>query len=201
MTSHGRAGYGRGCRCYVCGWAASQYASRRSAAVAAGQWRPFVDAAPVRQHLHRLSAMGIGLGSVSSASGVSIPTIQGIRNGRSKRVRPDIAAALLAVAPIHDMAEPGVLVDAQQTRDRIEMLIGRGWTQQRVSVEAGVSLSSVERLRAGRHSRIRAATANRIAYVGVCQNGHDITIRTGRRSCKECRRIGSNLIRNVREVR
>lgn len=173
MTSHGRAGYGRGCRCYVCGWARSQYASERLKAIATGQWRPYEDATPARQHLQRLAAMGIGLGSVSSASGVSIPTIQGVRSGRSKRVRPDIAAALLAVAPIHDMAEPGVLVDAQQTRDRIEMLIGQGWTQQRIAAEAGVSLSSVERLCAGRHSRIRAATANRIAY----------------------------LIRNVREVR
>lgn len=169
MTSHGSAGYGRGCRCYVCGWARSQYASQRLAAIKAGQWRPYEDAAPVRQHLQRLAAMGIGLGSVSSASGVSIPTIQGVRSGRSKRVRPDIAAALLAVAPVHDMAEPGVLVDAQQTRDRVETLIRRGWTQQRIAAEAGVSLSTVESLCAGRHSRVRAATANRIAYVGQQQ--------------------------------
>lgn len=52
-----RHGYARykldGCRCYVCGYAAAQHNDAREHAIRRGQWQPFVDAGPVRQHLQQ----------------------------------------------------------------------------------------------------------------------------------------------------
>src|SRR6266536_5240977 len=57
---HGtRAGYRGGCRCEPCRRADREYARRRYRLKAYGQWQPFTDAAPVREHVRRLMSLGI----------------------------------------------------------------------------------------------------------------------------------------------
>src|SRR5687767_13954602 len=99
------------CRCYTCGWAASQYNRNRDQQIAAGTWEPFVDAQPVRDHLAALSRSGIGYKQAAKLAGVSHTTVNVMLRGRGTRppslqVRRENAERILAFQP-----QPGALAD------------------------------------------------------------------------------------------
>ena len=93
-----------------------------------------VDAEPVRQHLQLLAAANIGPRRISTLTGLAVETISGFtrpygsgdgrRFGRKHKVRPDVAAKILALDP--DSITPGV-TDATGSRRRIQALNAAGW--------------------------------------------------------------------------
>jgi hypothetical protein len=93
-----------------------------------------VDAAPVREHLERLAEAGVGPRRVATLTGLAVETIAGFtrpygsgggrRYGRKHKVRPDVAAKILAIDPDHTV--PGV-TDATGSRRRIQALNAAGW--------------------------------------------------------------------------
>ncbi|MFD8771364.1 hypothetical protein [Streptomyces sp. NPDC059916] len=97
---------------------------------------PFVDAEPVRKHLELLADAGIGPRRVSTLTGLAVETIAGFtrpyncgggrRFGRKRKVRPVVAAKILALDP--DTITPGV-TDATGSRRRIQALNAAGWTK------------------------------------------------------------------------
>jgi hypothetical protein len=93
-----------------------------------------VDATPVREHLERLAEAGVGPRRVATLTGLAVETVAGFtrpygsgggrRYGRKHKVRPDVAAKILAIDP--DSTVPGV-TDATGSRRRIQALNAAGW--------------------------------------------------------------------------
>ncbi|MBV9023351.1 MAG: hypothetical protein JO362_06060 [Streptomycetaceae bacterium] len=144
---HGYARYRLdGCRCYVCGFARSEYDANRDRAIAYGRWRPWVDAEPVRVHIRTLQACGVGLRRVAEATDVDRKRLQAIVSGRPERgtgpqekIRPALAAAVLAVEPTLDLLGAKTPIDATGTRRRLQALIAAGWPQAQLAVRMGMS--------------------------------------------------------------
>ncbi|RSN55584.1 hypothetical protein DMH12_15305 [Streptomyces sp. WAC 04229] len=144
MAGEREHGYARyrldGCRCYICGFARSEYDENRSKAITAGTWQPWVDAEPVRIHLRHLQSCAMGLRTIAAQAGVARRSLQAILSGRSdrgsgpqERVRPDLAAAVLAVEPVLENLAPSTPVSPVGTRRRVQALVAMGWPQQHLA--------------------------------------------------------------------
>lgn len=150
MRDHGYARYRLdGCRCYVCGSARSEYDMRRYRLMAYGQWHPFVDAEPVRQHVLLLMEAGIGRRRLAALSGVSDGMLGKLLYGVPSRgqpptwrLRPDTARRLLGVEPTLDAVADGALVDATGTRRRLQALIVVGWSGSKLADRLGMTVAN-----------------------------------------------------------
>lgn len=150
MRDHGYARYRLdGCRCYVCGWARAEYDERRNRLIAYGQWQPFVDAEPVREHVLMLTEAGIGRRRLAALAGMSDSNlsklIYGVPNrGRppTRRLRPETARRLLEIEPTLDAVADGALVDATGTRRRLQALIAVGWSGSKLADRLGLTVSN-----------------------------------------------------------
>jgi len=95
---------------------------------------PLIDATPVREHLQLLAEAEIGPRRVATLTGLAVETVAGFTRpyrsgtgrqyGRKHKVRPDVAAKILAIDP--DTTVPGV-TDATGSRRRIQALNAAGW--------------------------------------------------------------------------
>lgn len=151
------------CRCDDCRQANRADAAARRRAIAYGRWQPYVDAAPVRQHIEQLRAAGLGINRIVALSGVGSGTVRqlvyGDRTGRpSHRVRAATARAVLAV-PL-DRPAGGALVPAAGARRLVTDLEEAGYTRQDLAAHLGRSSGSLTRSLTGR--RITAATLDAI---------------------------------------
>lgn len=121
------------CRCPRCRTANRDYNNRYNRLNAYGRWQPMVDAEPVRQHINALRAAGLGVQRIADLAGVGNSTVQHLvwrhHAGRppTKRLRSEVAAALLAVQATPDVLAGGAFVDATGTRRRIQALVAFGW--------------------------------------------------------------------------
>lgn len=120
-----------GCRCPPCTAGNARWNNQRRRAIAMSRWKPYVDAAPVHEHVLLLRKAGLGIDRIAGHSGVSRSTVQRllapIRNPdqAQRRIRPDVAARLLAIDA--GAAGLGVLVDAVDTRRRFQDLVTAGY--------------------------------------------------------------------------
>ena len=147
------------CRCDDCRQANCADAAARRRAIAYGRWQPYVDAAPVRQHIEQLRAAGLGINRIVALSGVGSGTVRqlvyGDRAGQpTRRVRAATARAVLAV-PLGRPAG-GALVPAAGARRLVTDLEAAGYTRQDLAARLGRSSASLTRSLSGR--RITAAT-------------------------------------------
>jgi hypothetical protein len=169
---HGYARYKLdGCRCYICGFAAAQYWEARARAIAYGTWQPYVDAAPVREHLLRLQSCDMGLRTIAAAAKVDRKRLQGILTGRPERgtgpqekVRPAIAAAVLAVEPTLENLAPSTLISPVGTQRRAHALVAVGWPQQHLAAHLGMRPGNFGAMLACEHVLVRRALAVRSMY-------------------------------------
>ncbi|NDZ63601.1 hypothetical protein [Streptomyces cyaneofuscatus] len=144
---HGYARYKLdGCRCYTCGWAVAQYNDAREHAIRRGEWQPFVDAAPVRDHLLRLRACSLGLRRVAAIAKVDRKRLQAVLNGRPERgtgpqeqVRPALAVAVLQVEPTLENLGSATPINSLGTLRRLQALAAAGWPQSRLADRLGVT--------------------------------------------------------------
>lgn len=141
------------CRCYTCAWAVSQYVEARARAIAYGTWQPFVDAAPVRQHLQNLQSCGIGLRRIAEAVGVDRKRLQAVLTGRpergtgpQQRVRPDFAAAVLDLEPSLKLMGSHTPINAVGTHRRLQALMVAGWPMERIAAVLGQRNSNMAAL-------------------------------------------------------
>lgn len=138
-------GRGPGCRCTACRAANREQAARRERQIIYGRWQPYVDAAPVREHLETLSAAGIGWRRAAGRAGVSDGAVSKILTGGpgnrppSRRVRPQTAAAILAVQASASHLAPAALTGGTGTRRRLQALVAAGWSQSRLARELGIT--------------------------------------------------------------
>lgn len=174
---HGYARYKLdGCRCYTCGWAVAQYNDTREQAMRRGTWQPYTDAAPVRDHIRRLQACGMGLRAIAAAANVDRQRLQHIVTGRSsrgagpqKQVRPALAAAILAVEPSLDLIAASTPIDPTGTRRRIQALGANGWPQTHLAAAVGMRPSNFNSMIGRPHVLARRARQIRDLYAELWQ--------------------------------
>ncbi|MFI0900605.1 hypothetical protein [Streptomyces sp. NPDC020983] len=136
------------CHCDKCRKASADYQRTRHRKRGYGTWQPLVDAEPIRQHLAMLREHGISYIRAAELAGLYAPTVGRLLysvGGRkpTQRVRPETAAALLAV-------QPGAIsthrVDATGVHRRIQALAANGWPLRSLAPHFGVNPSTPGRL-------------------------------------------------------
>lgn len=163
MIAHGtHTRYGYGCRCEKCraaNAAASEAYRRRRARIEWGAEPPaMVDAEPVRAHVLRLMAAGVGWQRIGPAAGLSEGPISGLlyRTPRTKRMQRRTAEAILALRA-EDLIADGTYVDPSGTIRRIQALAAAGWTRSEIGRRIGIGPNNMpELLRASRVTARRA---------------------------------------------
>jgi hypothetical protein len=159
-------GRGPGCRCDSCRAANRAEASRRTRQIIYGRWQPYVDAQPVRVHLRELAAAGIGWKRAAALAGVSTGAVSRILYGGpgerppSQRVRPQTAAAILAVRASACQLAPGALTGSTGARRRLQALVATGWSQARLARELGLTEANFGAVM--RRDQVTAGTARAV---------------------------------------
>lgn len=137
------------CTCIRCRAANADYAASLNRRHLYGQ-AVLVDPEPARQHLEQLRASGLGLRRIAALSGVSRSALAAIATGHrpdraADRIRPETAAALLAVPTAAPLAD-GVAVDGTGIRRRLRALVACGWPQQRLAAQIGWTAGNFTKL-------------------------------------------------------
>ncbi|MFG2225347.1 hypothetical protein [Streptomyces sp. NPDC048644] len=169
---HGYARYRLdGCRCYTCGYARSQYDDNRNRALAYGTWHPWADAEPVRVHVRHLQDCGMGLRTIASAAGTDRKRLKVLLVGRpergtgpQERVRPGLAAAVLAVEPTLETLAAKTTISAVGTARRLQALVAGGWPQDALATGLRMTPGAVGRVVAADAVTVQTARAVRDLY-------------------------------------
>ncbi|MFE7744473.1 hypothetical protein [Nocardia sp. NPDC057455] len=103
----------------------------------------YVDAEPIRKHIHYLLSIGFTLHSIASAAGVGLSTVRQISLGMYGGSKIDAASRIMAVTHKPVPRQTGQRVPAIGVRRRIHALQAIGWTHIRIGAELGVSASAV----------------------------------------------------------
>lgn len=158
------------CRCDECTGANRAYERQRKRDRLYGRPGGYVDADPVREHIARLSAAGMGWKRVAAAAEVATGTMYPILYGRGgsnpaehrpprKRVRRDIADRILAVRL--ELA-PHAPVPSVGTVRRLQALVAVGWSLTRLAPRLGMLPSNLHSLVHTR-DQVLQATADSVA--------------------------------------
>jgi WhiB family redox-sensing transcriptional regulator len=154
-----------GCRCAPCRAANTAYYHERKRR----DVPPYVSAGPAREHIQWLSSQGVGLKQVAKESGVSQGALWKLVYGKrkpdgsqvpSKRIRPETAAAILAMTPADGAG--GSRVPAGPTLEFVERLVAAGVPKVRIAErigQTGPGLQLGSTLVTRRHARAIAAMA------------------------------------------
>ena len=141
------------------------YVRRRSRLIAYGQWRPWADAGPVREHVQALRRRGVSYRAIGCAAGVSAMTVHYLVNGclerqgpMPDRIRTGPALRLLAVGA--DAARSG-RVDACGSRRRLRALVALGHPPGQLAGRVGISDSRMRRLLDGQTRTVDVDLAGR----------------------------------------
>ena len=156
---------GKACRCKPCTDANREWSATRERQILYGRWQPFTDAGPAREHLHLLREHGIGRRQAAKLSGVSQSVLCAILNGHRggpprSRIRPETAAAILAVRLSPAALGDAALVDATGTHRRIQALACNGWSLARICERLGMLRSNFGALM--ERAQVTAATAQAV---------------------------------------
>ncbi|MGW4043023.1 hypothetical protein [Streptomyces sp. NPDC004721] len=159
------------CRCTRCREANRQAHNERERLLAYGRWHPYVDAEPVRVHIRYLQDCGMGLRTIAAAANVDRQRLQAVLSGRPERgtgpqekVRPVLAAAVLAVEPTLENLAPNTLISPLGTRRRAHALVAVGWPQQHLATHLGMLPGNFAQMLGREHVLVRRALAIRGMY-------------------------------------
>ncbi|EQD38297.1 hypothetical protein B2A_11520, partial [mine drainage metagenome] len=134
---HGdRLRYMAGCRCLPCRCANARYEQQRLAARRRGEWNGLVPAGPVRAHLRKLSAAGVGYKTAADAASVARSGVEKIVLGQRRKIRAQTAKRLLAVTPAARADHS--TVPAGRTWRLINQLLEEGFSKARLARELGM---------------------------------------------------------------
>jgi hypothetical protein len=152
--------------------AKNRWARRRRRLIGYGQWQPFVDAAPTRQHVLAIQATGMGLHGIVKHTGVSIGSLEHLLYGKdghpAVKIRTESAEVLLNYWPTLDDYEDRNVIDGTGTRRRMQALAVAGWPSKAVHRHVNVGGSqTIERLRFRTKVTARLARAIRDFYDDV----------------------------------
>jgi Bacterial regulatory proteins, lacI family len=145
------------------------YCRGRARQIAYGRWRPWADAAPVREHLRMLRTSGASYQTIARAAGVSPMTVHRLLetrpasgNGAAERVRAATAERMLAVTSVM-VADPAPRRDATGTTRRLQALIAVGHPEAGLARQVGLSPLCASGIVRGGTATVTPAT-----YAAVC---------------------------------
>lgn len=153
------------CRCEPCTPANRAYELRRTRAIRRpdGDWRPYVDATPAREHVEWLRACGIGLKTIAGLGGVPHGSLSKLiygdpkrGMGPSRRIRARTAQRIMAVLP--NRAAGAQKVPAAYTWRLLDDLIRNGWTKRDIAARLGQQSGGLQISRRA----VRASTARAV---------------------------------------
>jgi DNA-binding NarL/FixJ family response regulator len=139
------------CRCTDCTAANTAAGRAVHRAQTFGRWRPFVDAAPVREHIRALRAAGIGVEQIAMLAGISTSHVRELADpGRDgdpgiRRVRPQTAHQVLRIRIDQANRASRSHVVATGTHRRLQALIAVGWPHDELATRLGRSSASLRR--------------------------------------------------------
>ena len=112
----------------------ADYARRRYQLTRAGQWAPFTDTGPVREHLQVLREAGVTLEQIGGVAGVSVATLS--RAAKEPRMTSAAADAIMAITvpAAHPHERPGAAV-----AEKLRTLVADGWTLVQIAEATGLS--------------------------------------------------------------
>ncbi len=151
------------CRCVECTAANTAASSAAARERTFGRWNPFVDATPVRQHIHTLRREGIGIQQLAKLTGLSARHLRDLAEDSHpdrpviQKVRPETAEHIMAVEPTDANRAPGTQVDATGTRRRLHALVAVGWSQSRLAAELRRGVTNLNRSMTGESVTLRTA--------------------------------------------
>ncbi len=139
------------CRCTDCTAANTAAGRAVHRAQTFGRWRPFVDAAPVRNHIRALRAAGIGAEQIAILAGISTSHVRELADPGTdghpgiQRVRPQTARRVLRIRIDQANRAPHSHVGATGTRRRLQALIAVGWPHDELATRLGRSSAGLRR--------------------------------------------------------
>lgn len=140
---------------------------RRRRLVSYGQWEPFVDAEPVREHLRQINAAGMPYMVISERLGLAQnSSLQHLMWGRGnygpgRQVRRETAELVLAYWPSLNDFPDAARIDATGTRRRIEALAVRGWPRRVMAERVGMRREHFQKVAS--RERVTARLARKVA--------------------------------------
>lgn len=145
------------------------YERHRDRRIAEGRWHPWADAEPARRHVRALGQARIGAMRVAELAGVSKGMMTRLLYGSggrppSRRIRPEAAAAILAVRAAPETPRPGAFTEAAGTRRRLQALVACGWSIAALSARLGISKSNAARLFTQQYVTYRVARQAAVLY-------------------------------------
>lgn len=150
--------------------AKNRWARRRRRLIGYGQWEPFTDAQPARDHVLAIQASGMGIAGISARTRVSRGSLDHLLYGShpyppAVQIRTENAEALLAYWPALDDYDDRAVIDATGTRRRTQALAASGWSSKAIHARIGISsIQTIERLRGRTKVTARLARAIRDLY-------------------------------------
>lgn len=141
----------RKCRCPQCNHANRVYNNEANRLRAYGQWEPYVDAQPARDHVRLLAEYGIGHLRVATLAGISSGPVSRLLYGMpgrppTRRIRPETHAKILAVRPILDNLADFARTDGTGARRRLQALTARGFTGTFLAARLGMEQTNLSKL-------------------------------------------------------
>ncbi len=118
----------------------ADYARRHYQLSRAGEWAPFTDTGPVREHLQVLREAGVTLEQIGGVAGVSVATLS--RAAKEPRMTSAAADAIMAipVPAAHPDERPGAVV-----AERLRTLVADGRTLVQIAEATGLSERALQR--------------------------------------------------------
>lgn len=136
---------------------------------ALGQWQPFVDAEPVRQHLRKLNEAGMPYQAIAQRLNlVSETSLAYVMWGRGSygpggRIRRETAELVLAYWPSLADFPDRARIDPTGTHRRVQALLVRGWSRGMIARKAGMKDSNFRSTMC--RDRVTALFARKVAAV------------------------------------
>jgi hypothetical protein len=187
------------CRCAAC-TAANTAASRAAARDRAlGVPSGFVDVAEVRAHLQTLRAAGIGYQQIARLAGTSVTHLREIshtvvRSGNRppiRRIRRELAATLLGIAPVAANRAPQSQLEATGTRRRLQALIAAGWPEPELAAQLGRTLTNLRRTMSSRTVTTRTAQRVEQLYRELSTSAPPVVTDAQREASAAARALGT----------
>lgn len=137
------------CGCEHCGLARRHYQNRVSRLKAYGRWDPYVDVESVRTHIQDLLDQGWYLAQIAHEADVDRETLYKILKGTTRLVKTTTADRLWPVwGSPPPLVNTNLKVPSWGAYRRVRLLQAAGMNYRRIAIEAGVSLTTINRLTA-----------------------------------------------------
>lgn len=149
--------------------ASARWQARRRHLIKTGQWEPFVDSEPVREHLKQINAAGMSYWAIAKRLGLAQESsLQHLMWGRggygpSKQVRAETAELVMGYWPSLEDFPDAARIDSTGTRRRVEALAVRGWARHLIAAKAGLGEQAFRK--ACNKDRVSARIARAVAAV------------------------------------